>query len=114
MITFFPLEHTDHSNSPLNFLSENQQLSTESQLFVSGIKEASASNSKNADVLTKNIGDKKHFKAKDKGGGAKNKNLPELSFRRVTTKTWAYTSVFGFFRICFSPKIKLYPGRIPF
>lgn len=63
MITSFHLEHTGHSNTPMNFLSQNKQLSREDQLFVSGLKEASASNSNIADVLTKKTG--KPFKAQD-------------------------------------------------
>ena len=47
----------------MNFLSQNKQLSTEDQLFVSGLKGASASNSNIADVLTKKTG--KPFKAQD-------------------------------------------------
>ena len=63
MITSLHLEHTGHSNTPMNFLSQNKQLSREDQLFVSGLKEASASNSNIADVLTKKTG--KPFKAQD-------------------------------------------------
>ena len=46
-------------------------------------------------------------------GGPK-RHFSELSFRHVTTKSWAYSRMFGFFRIFFSPKIKPYPGRINF
>ena len=38
-----------------------------------------------------------------RGGGLK-RHLSELSFRHATTKTWAYSRVFGFYRICFGHK----------
>ena len=53
MVTSFHLEQKSHSITSMNFLSQNKKMSKEEQMFVSGLKDASASNKNIADVLTK-------------------------------------------------------------